>query len=635
MKQVVCDFPQEEAVYRVRLTEKPEMKERSYLCRVIVKERQDSVTTYPIYKQVILYLAKDSLVTQLKGEEELLVSTHLSSPKNGGNFDEFDYARYLMRKGISGTGYVITEKWRTLSVSSCSNSFSSCSAADSSSFSDQDIFSYLQTIAFSYRDQLLALYRKLGFEGDELAVLSALTVGDKTELSESIRESYSISGASHVLALSGLHIGLLYTLLFFMLKPLTERWKLGRCLRSIILLLLLWSFAFFTGLSPSVVRSVSMFSILALADLVRRDSFSLNTVAATAFLMLLYNPVWLFDVGFQLSFLAVAAILLIQQPIYRLIPVKNKVGKYIWGVMSVSIAAQLGTAPFVLYYFSRFSTHFLLTNLVVIPLVTLILYSAVFMLFMTPLFEIQKVVASIVHFLLKALNDFIHWIEQLPYASMDGICLYRTDVALIYLLLSFVCCYLIFRRARILLLSLSCMLALCLTHGIMSWYDRPQRSIVFYNVRNCPVVQCVVDNGHSWLLYGSGHPDKAQLYRTTANYWKHQHLQTPTELTSDYQSKELQVFNQVLLFGNSRVCMINDNRWANKTSSSPLPIQHLYLCRGYKGSIRNLTSLFLFSSVILDASLPEYQKKMLNDECKLLNIPCHSLSVEGAIRFPL
>lgn len=634
LKQTVCNFPKKEAIYRVLLTDKPEMKERSFLCHVILEERLDSVNensggvkTYPIHKQAILYFKKDSLTAQLKGGEELLISALLAPPKNEGNFDEFDYARYLMRKGISGTGYVASGKWKQLFATSFSHS-------NPPAYFNYDIISSLRTTASFYRDKLLALYGKLGFEGDELAVLSALTVGDKTELSESIRESYSISGASHVLALSGLHIGLLYALLFFMLKPLTERWRLGRCLRSIILLLLLWSFAFFTGLSPSVVRSASMFSILALADLVRRESLSLNTVAATAFLMLLCNPVWLFDVGFQLSFLAVVAILLIQPLIYRLIPIQNKVGKYIWGLMSVSIAAQLGTAPFVLYYFSRFSTHFLLTNLIVIPLVTIILYAAVFMLFLTPLFEIQEFIASIVRFLLKALNGFIHWIEHLPYASLDNIGLYQSDVALIYLLFSFVCCYFIIRRVRILLLSLSSLLLLCLTHEIRSLYDRPQQSIVFYNVRNCPVVHCVAGNGRSWLLLVNNHSDKRRLYRITANYWKHQHLQVPIELTTDYQSEELQVSNQILSFGKSRVCMINDNRWANKITVSPLHLDYLYLCRGYKGTVSQLTPLFSFSSVVLDTSLPEYQKSSFSDECKRLHIDCHSLSAEGAICFP-
>ena len=128
-----------------------------------------------------------------------------------------------------------------------------------------------------------------------------------------------MAGASHILALSGLHIGLLYTLLFFILKPIARRGNIGRAIRSVLLLILLWAFAFFTGLSPSVVRSVSMFSILAMADMVGRQPLSLNTLAAAAWLMLFCNPAWLFDVGFQLSFLAVASILLIQKPIYHLI----------------------------------------------------------------------------------------------------------------------------------------------------------------------------------------------------------------------------------------------------------------------------------------------------------------------------
>ncbi len=140
-------------------------------------------------------------------------------------------------------------------------------------------------------------------------------------------------------------------------------------------------FRFFYRTSPlEVVRSACMFSIWAVADIFNRQALSLNTLAATAWVMLLCNPVWLFDVGFQLSFLAVASILLTYKPIYRLLPVKSRIGRYFWGLMSVSIAAQLGTAPLVMFYFSRFSTHFLFTNLVVIPLVTIILYSAVVML---------------------------------------------------------------------------------------------------------------------------------------------------------------------------------------------------------------------------------------------------------------
>ena len=383
LQHAVYSFPEEETVYRVLITDAPQAKEHTYLCQTLLKERRDTAGTYPIERAVILYLQQDSVVTRLKSGDELLISARISPPLNNRNFDEFDYARFLMRKGISGTGYVVSGKWMLASSEMLSSGNGNIARK-----------STLLEVAGSCRDRILSLYRQLGFEGDGLAVLSALTVGDKTELSDSVRESYSVAGASHVLALSGLHIGLLYALLFFILSPVAKRGNAGRCLRAVFLLILLWAFAFFTGLSPSVVRSACMFSIWAVADIFNRQALSLNTLAATAWVMLLCNPVWLFDVGFQLSFLAVASILLTYKPIYRLLPVKSRIGRYFWGLMSVSIAAQLGTAPLVMFYFSRFSTHFLFTNLVVIPLVTIILYSAVVMLLLTPLHWIQNFIAE-------------------------------------------------------------------------------------------------------------------------------------------------------------------------------------------------------------------------------------------------
>lgn len=296
LQQAVCSFPKEETVYRVLITDAPQPKEHTYLCQALLKERRDTAGIYPIGHTAVLYLQQDSSASRLKSGDELLISARISPPLNNRNFDEFDYARFLMRKGISGTGYVASGKWIKCDGM---NNFD------------------LKSVASSCRRNVVSLYQELGFNGDELAVLSALTIGDKTELSDSVRESYSVAGASHILALSGLHIGLLYTMIFFILKPIARRGNIGRCVRSVFLLVLLWTFAFFTGLSPSVVRSVSMFSILTMADMVGREPLSLNTLAVAAWLMLFCNPAWLFDVGFQLSFLAVASILLIQKPIYH------------------------------------------------------------------------------------------------------------------------------------------------------------------------------------------------------------------------------------------------------------------------------------------------------------------------------
>lgn len=618
LKQATYFFSEEETVYRVLLTDPPEQKERSFLCRVFLEEQRDSARVYPVNRQAILYLEPDSVVAQWKGGEELLVSARISSPTNGGNFDEFDYARYLMYKGISGTGYVSAEKWTLLSSAPSPFSYHSC-----------------RLIALTYRGKVLSLYRKLGFDGDELAVLSALTIGDKAELSESVRESYSVSGASHVLALSGLHIGLLYALFLFLLRPIAKCGHGGRCLRSALLLLFLWAFAFFTGLSSSIVRSACMFSMLALADLLGRKSLTMNILAATAFVMLLCDPVWLFDIGFQLSFLAVAAILLIQKPIYQLFPVKSRVGKYVWGLMSVSIAAQLGTAPLVLLYFSRFSTHFLLTNLVVIPLVTIILYAAVFMLCLTPLPWMQTVVAEGVRLLLKALNAFVQWVEQLPYASMDGGWLYRIEVAGIYVFILLAFKYWMTRRAKNLLICLSFLLLLGTYHTAMRWHDRPQRSLIFYNVRGCPAVHCIERDGHSWLSYGDTLVDKKRLKRVAANYWKRHQLLPPSELVSDYQSTYFSSQHRILSFHGCRVCMVTDNCWRNKSTVAPLSVHYLYLCKGYDGYLKELIGLFHPSCIILDTSLSEYRKRLFEDECRELGIHLISLSEEGSVRFLL
>lgn len=615
LQHAVYSFPEEETVYRVLITDAPQAKEHTYLCQTLLKERRDTAGTYPIERTAILYLQQDSAVTRLKSGDELLISARISPPLNNRNFDEFDYARFLMRKGISGTGYVASGKW-----------------TKQDGMNNLD----LKSIASSCRRKMISLYQKLGFSGDELAVLSALTIGDKTELSDSVRESYSVAGASHILALSGLHIGLLYTLLFFILKPIARRGNIGRVIRSVLLLLiLLWAFAFFTGLSPSVVRSVSMFSILAMADMVGRQPLSLNTLAAAAWLMLFCNPAWLFDVGFQLSFLAVASILLIQKPIYHLITVKGRIGKYIWGLISVSVAAQIGTAPLVMFYFSRFSVHFLLTNLVVIPFITIILYAAVIMLLLTPLSWLQIVVAEGVKKLLEGLNFFVRWVEQLPYASIDGIWLYQSEILGIYIVGFLLTYYFMNRRYRNLLICLFTILLLGTYHATLYWLDRPRTSLVFYNVRGCPAVHCIESDGRSWINYVDTIPNEKRLKRMTANYWKHHHLLPPKEITGDCRYMVLNRQQQIISYHGCHICVINDNHWRNKTTVSPLYIQYLYLCKGYDGHLEELTRIFSFSYVILDASLSEYRRHLLESECKQSGLRFISLSDEGSVRFLL
>lgn len=615
------EFPKEEAVYRLRVNDFPEVRERTFLCRVWLKERHDSLGIHPVNKQAILYFQRDSLSSRLQMGEELWVRSRISPPVSARNFDEFDYARYLIRKGISGTGFVASGHWQ----------FSECRKEK------EGIATVLYRLAASYRTQIENLYRRLGIEGDELAVLSALTLGDKTDLSESVRESYSVAGVSHVLALSGLHVGLLYALAFFLLRPLLLGGQSGRFLRSLLLILLLWLFAFFTGLSPSVVRSAAMFSIWALADLCGRQSFSLNTLALTAWLMLLVRPVWLFDVGFQLSFAAVLSILLFQPFLYRLCPVRHRAGTYLWGLVSVSVAAQLGTAPLVLFYFSRFSTHFLLTNLLVVPLVTLILYAAVVLLLLTPMSGLQAVAAVGLEKMLRMLNLLVRWVEQLPYASVDGIWLYPLEVAGCYLVLGAFFCYLCHRRYARLVTALVLLAAWGAVHSFAVWTDRPRTSIVFYNVRGCPAVHCIESSGHSCIQYADSLSSRQRLRQTAANYWHHCHLYPPAEGSRDSVGQHFFRRQQLICWHGQRVCMVTDNRWKQQRTDdgAVCRVDYLYICKGYTGQLAALTRLFLPGCVILDSSLSDYRRNRLKEECQQNHLHFISLSDEGSVRFLL
>lgn len=616
MQAVEFAFGSEETTYRMFLVEEPQIKERNVFCRVLLTERIDSsYRKTTLNHKAIVYLSRDSLSECLGCGDELIAYTGFSTPANNGNPDEFDYARFLLRHQVSAIGNVHTGKWRRIS---------------------QDAIHSFRQKAFDCRERVLAIYRHLGFQGDDFAVLSALTVGYKEGLSEEIRESFSVSGSSHVLALSGLHIGFLYALLWFCLRWLPGRWRAMAVLRTLLIIAFLWGFAFFTGLSASVVRSVFMFSLFALSGLSRRKNFSLNTLFAVAFFMLLCRPVWLFDVGFQLSFCAVTAILLLQPRIYRWFPgVHSRIGHYLCSLMSVSIAAQIGTAPLVLLYFSRFSTHFLLTNLLVIPLVSFIMYATVIMLLFTPYFPLQSIIAIGVKWLIGLLNFCVRWVEQLPWASFDGIWLYGTDVLGIYLFLFLLGYYLNTCKARNLILSVFCLLAVCTCHMVRQANDRPKPGFVFYNVRNCPAVHCLAADGHSWLIYADSIPDTSRLRKAVSGYWNRLHLEPPQAIITDYTGDMLAYRDHILSYSGQRICVVSDNRWRNKWAAQPLSIDYLYLCKGYDGCLKELLELFTVRTVILDASLSDRRRQAYGKECRQLDLPFISLPDEGSVSFML
>ena len=604
-------YPETEVACRVRVCELPEEKERSLLCPVrVLGIYADSSfcaeSRQPLY---LFYFPKDTASARLRRGDELLVYARLSSPRNNGNPDEFDYARFLHRRGGSGTAYVPAGHWRVVGHDSART---------------------FRQVALDYRAEVVSLYRRLGFRGDELTVLSALTVGDQDHLSEEIVETYSVSGASHVLSLSGLHIGFLYVLLVFLLRPL---WTWRRWLKAPLmfgLVLALWAFAFFTGLASPVVRSVTMFSLLALASLQTEKLLTMHSLLATCFLMLLVRPLWLFEVSFQLSFLSLAAILWLQPPLYRLWQPRSRLLRYVWGLMTVSVAAQAGVAPLVLFYFGRFSTHFLLSNLFVVPMASLILYAAVLLLLLTPFPGVQSAFAGVLDRLVWWQNEGLRWVERLPYASMDDIWVDGGDVVLsyVFLVLLYGCCRRFTpRRVGWMLLSL---LAAVTWHTVSMVLSRPESGFAFYNVSHAPAVHCLGRGRSSWLVGTDTLPNVERISRSLAPHWRRLRLADPCLVADGYADGFLSVRDGILDYGGRRVCILHDDRWRGKKASVPLSVDYLYVCRGYKGTLHDLERLFAVDFVVFDASFTGFYRRRMEEECLLRGIPCHALDRDGA-----
>jgi len=271
------------------------------------------------------------------------------------------------------------------------------------------------------------LYQRLtdaGLSGDELATVGALTLGYKADLDKELRRHFQASGAAHVLAVSGLHTGILYGLLLWLLtlggrlRPMHEN-RIGRCAVSAVIIVCMWAYAWLTGMTPSVVRAVLMVTIFEVGRMVYRQAFSLNTITAAAVLILLVNPKDLWSVSFQLSFAATAAIVSLTPTL----PFRERrwprIVTYFTGILIISLAAQLGTLPITIYYFGQVSCYFLLTNLIVLPLATLLVPCGLATIVLGGSW-LGLQAGKITGALAWAMNHSVGWIESLPGSTLPA-----------------------------------------------------------------------------------------------------------------------------------------------------------------------------------------------------------------------
>lgn len=442
----------------VTLAEELVAKPRSYKAVAQVQYIINGKKAVPVKGSAILYFKKDSMPSGLRYGARLLLRKPLQVIQNSGNPGAFDYQRYCLFGGITHQVF-LTQKDYLLLPGNSGKAFDHW--------------------LIKSRSAIVAILRR-NIEGvQEQGLAEALLIGYKEDLDKSLVQAYANTGVVHVIAISGLHLGLIYGLLVLLLRPLKKR---ARLIRFCVIVAGLWAFAFLAGAQPSVLRSALMFSCMALGELVSRRSSSFNTLALSAFLLLCFNPFWLWDLGFQLSYAALCGILLFYKPLYRALYFPNKAFDFVWQMAALTLTAQVFTLPISLYYFHQFPVLFLITNLLAVPLSSLILLGEILLCLIAFITPLAAFIGKMLYWLILFMNRFILRLDGLAIAVWDGFSLSGVQVALLYLAIGFGGYWLLHKRKSALLVSLCWLLLFMVLHSYNMWQIKRQQHLIVYNV---------------------------------------------------------------------------------------------------------------------------------------------------------
>ncbi len=546
--------------------------------------------------------------------DALLLSRPAHKLRRLHNPGEFDFSTYLRRQGIAGEAFCGEKDWQVLHKT-LSKDFEK----------HLSFWERIKLKALKARSQLVDKYEE-HLEGRALSIVAAIALGDRTRIDASTRQLFSQTGASHLLALSGLHISILFSIYSFFIIRLRRSYLTTQIL-LILGVGLMWAFALLAGMPLSLVRAVIMFTVYQFLNTIFKDSSSINNLALAVLLILIAEPMALFDVGLQLSCLAVLGILIFN-PLFPQIRYlrEHRWAAFFYSMLTVTISAQIGTIPVVAYYFHLIPLVGLLSSFIVIPLSYPILLGGLLFLLLPQV--VQSWFAPILTLFVNAMERVLEFFGNLPLAAIE---LRPTlfCVLLCYIGIALTIAYFHTRRLRYAALF-CCLLLLC---GVYEIYDkhparmRPQ--IVIYNIPGHPAIHCIASSSESYLWTEKGQSDSLALRYVKETFWDEKLKTSPQWIEGDAENARFCRHAPFILFGGKTIMTLNDGLW-RLPKKSTIQADILFLSRGVKGSLAKALESLQPKEIILDASLSEHLRHRYRHECDSANVVCHDISDMGA-----
>ena len=600
-KQWVGHFANDSIAVLATLQEPLVDKAKSYKAEAIIKSVNTNGSWQNAEGRLLLYFSKDSNnIPGLKYGSQVIFRKPLQEIKNSGNPGNFNYKQFNAFKDIyhqvflKSNEYAITPTIRT-------NGF--------------------QQWLYDVRSFVIKKLRQYIPGDKEAGVAEALLIGYRDDLDKDLVQAYSNTGVVHIIAISGLHLGMIYAVLVLFFRPFTkQRW--ARWMKPVIVLGVLWVFTFLAGAVPSILRSAVMFSFIILGETIDRKSSIYNTLASSAFVMLCYNPYFLWDIGFQLSYVAVASIVMFSKPVYNWFYIDNKLLDSIWKLTSVTISAQILTIPLLFYSFHQFPNLFLITNCIVVPLSTVVLFAELVVLISSPIALMAKFCGIVTGFLLRFMNSFIEQMSSFRFAVTDEIQNSLAETILLYIAIIFFSLWLLKRKNSALFAGATALFLFVVTAGWETWQVRQQQKMIVYNVPKQTAIDFISSDHYSFV---------GDTIMTQDGYLRNFHLKPARTLfkaTIPGSIPTLYVSRPFLQFNNSRVLLID--KPYKFDNEKKIPLTAIVVTKSPKLNIADIAKVFDCKQFIFDGSNSLYKIKKWVRECDSLHLAYHVCSDQGA-----
>ncbi len=585
----------------VTLLENPIEKPKSLKAIAEVNLLKNNNTTVETKGKIIIYFKKDSLAKNLGYGSVIAFQKPLQEIKNSGNPGGFDYKIFCLFKEITHQVYLQSDDIVVL---------------------PQQNKTHLGSFLLSLQKNILQIIRTNIQTKKEAGLAEALLIGYKSDLDKTLVQSYSNTGVVHIIAISGLHLGIIYWLLTILLKPLKNR-KHVSILYALIIISSLWIFSLLTGAQPSIIRAAVMFTCITIGDSLSRKTNIYNSLAISAFLLLLYNPFWLWDVGFQLSYAAVLSIIIFARPIYNWFYIKNKLLDSIWKLNSITIAAQLLTTPISLFHFHQFPNYFLLTNFLAVPLSSIILIGEIFLCILSFIKPIALLLGNVLTKLIWILNTHVENIEQLPFSILEGIYINLAQMVLLLVTITAISYWLLEKNKRGLYSGLITFLILVVFRSISFASVNEDKKLVVYNVPKYKAVDLI--DGRYFFFIGDDelkNDDYLSNFHLKPSRIKHR-------VSESTKRGNFAVSDPLVNFGNKKILMI-DRTISFLPTTEKTKIDLVIISKNPRLYIKKLAEQFDIKQVVADGSAPAWKIKYWQADCESLNIPFFSTSEKGA-----